>query len=108
MNRIWIASLVALAAVAGVAFAEINADAVKAFEAAHHKMMASMGVKLSGDPDRDFVLMMIPHHEGAIDMAKIELQYGKDPMLRELAQKIVDAQETEIAEMKEWQKKHGM
>lgn len=107
MRSVLIGSLVGALA-AGIALADVNTDATKAYEAAHHKMMAAMGMKLTGDPDKDFVLMMIPHHEGAIDMAKIELQYGKDPKLRELAQKIIDAQETEISEMKEWQKTQGM
>ncbi|MET0744515.1 MAG: DUF305 domain-containing protein [Microvirga sp.] len=74
----------------------------KAFEAASDRMMKSMGVKPTGNPDRDFVSMMIPHHQGAIDMARIELQFGKDPMLRKMAEDIVQAQETEIAEMKRW------
>ena len=46
--------------------------------------------------------MMIPHHQGAIDMAKVELKYGKDPELKKLAQDIIDAQEKEISFMKDW------
>ena len=65
-----------------------------------------MGANMTGDADRDFVGAMIPHHAGAIDMAKIELQYGKDPMLRKLAQDIIAAQEKEIAEMAAWHKAH--
>lgn len=75
----------------------------KANAVAMDKMMKAMATKPTGDPDKDFVTMMLPHHQGAIDMAKVELQYGKDPMLIDLAKGIVAAQEREIAEMKEWQ-----
>jgi len=60
----------------------------------------------TGDADQDFVAMMIPHHQGAIDMARVELKYGKDPMLRRLATDIVSAQEKEIKEMQSWQARH--
>ena len=51
---------------------------------------------MTGDPDHDFAAMMIPHHQGAIDMAKAELLYGKDTVLRRLAQEIIVNQEQEI------------
>jgi uncharacterized protein (DUF305 family) len=54
---------------------------------------------MTGDPDHDFAAMMIPHHQGAIDMAKAELLYGKNPVLRRLAQEIVVTQNSEIAVM---------
>ena len=66
-----------------------------------------MGMPMSGDPDRDFAQMMIPHHQGAIDMARIELESGKDPQLRQMAQKIIEDQEREIAALKEWLAQHG-
>jgi uncharacterized protein (DUF305 family) len=50
---------------------------------------------------------MIPHHAGAIDMAKVEIAFGKDPELKKLAEAIIKAQETEIAQMQEWLKKNG-
>ena len=65
-----------------------------------------MGVPLSGNADRDFVAMMIPHHQGAIDMARVELQYGKDPTLRRMARGIITAQQKEIREMQQWEAKH--
>jgi uncharacterized protein (DUF305 family) len=79
----------------------------KEMETAHKKMMDDMmAMKSAGDPDKDFVMMMIPHHQGAIDMAKVELKYGKDPELRNMAQKIIDAQQQEIDDFKKWQSAH--
>jgi uncharacterized protein (DUF305 family) len=76
-----------------------NADAMKAM---NHAMMAPA----TGNADQDFVAMMLPHHQGAVDMAKIELQYGHDAQLKRLARAIVAAQEKEIAFMRAWQAKH--
>jgi hypothetical protein len=69
-------------------------------EAAMNKMMDGMAAKPTGDVDRDFVAMMTPHHQGAIDMAVIELRYGKNEQLRRIAQEIVVDQMQEIAAMK--------
>ena len=64
------------------------------------RMHADMAVSPSGDPDRDFAAMMIPHHQGAIEMAKAELAYGRDPVLRRLAQGIIVEQAQEIEVMR--------
>ena len=56
----------------------------------------------TGDPDSDFVNMMLPHHQGAIDMAKAQLLYGTDPQIRRLAQEIITDQQSEIALMQLW------
>ena len=69
-------------------------------EAAMTTMMNAMEAKPTGDIDRDFVAMMAPHHQGAIDMAIIELRYGKNEQLRRLAQEIIVSQTQEIAAMK--------
>lgn len=68
--------------------------------AAMDKMMADMDVKPTGDIDADFTAMMIPHHQGAIDMAVAYLRYGTNPQLRRLAQEIVVEQQQEIAAMR--------
>jgi uncharacterized protein (DUF305 family) len=60
----------------------------------------------NGEPDHDFVIMMIPHHQGAIDMAKTLLLYGKDPQMRRLAQEIITDQESEIQLMQLWLNQH--
>ena len=64
------------------------------------RMMAGMKIKPSNDVDRDFVAMMVPHHQGAIDMAEAELSYGHNEPLRGLAQEIIVTQEQEIAVMR--------
>ena len=64
------------------------------------RMDSGMSIRHSGDPDRDFAAMMIPHHQGAIDMAKAELQFGRDPVLRRLAQGIIVEQQQEIELMR--------
>ena len=69
-------------------------------EGAMSKMMADMTIKPTGDVDRDFVAMMVPHHQGAVDMAKAELQYGHNARLRRLAHEIVAKQQQEITVMR--------
>jgi uncharacterized protein (DUF305 family) len=61
---------------------------------------------MTGDADRDFATMMIAHHQGAIDMARVELEHGKDPQMQGMARKIIDDQTREIAELKDWLGKH--
>ena len=72
------------------------------------KMHMAMGaVARSGNSDVDFVRMMIPHHQGAIDMAKTQLLYGKDPQMRRLAQEIITDQQLEIELMQRWLKQQA-
>lgn len=68
-------------------------------KAAMDRMMRAMMVKPTGDVDADFVRTMIPHHQGAIDMAIAELRYGKNKQLRRIAQEIIVEQQQEIAAM---------
>ena len=65
-------------------------------EVMHHGMV---NAKRNGDPDHDFASAMIPHHQGAVDMAKVELLYGRDPVLRRMAQEIIVSQQQEITVM---------
>ncbi len=80
----------------------LDSPAAKAFIAANAKMHKDMTMTFSGDADVDFIKGMLPHHVGAVDMAKIVLQYGKDPEVKKLAEEIIKAQNTEIDFMKTW------
>ena len=94
-------------AVPSVAFAQDNGSADAGYMQAMKSMMdKTHSMKMTGDADKDFVMMMIPHHQAAIEMAKVQLRSGKDPKIKKLAEDIIKAQEKEIAEMKEWQSKH--
>jgi uncharacterized protein (DUF305 family) len=88
---------------------DTGSPATKAYMDAMDRMHGPMmdGVA-NADPDVAFVLGMIPHHQGAIDMAKIVLEYGKDDFTRKLAQEVIAAQETEITAMRDWLKQRGI
>lgn len=119
MKKYLLASAIVLAVAAGAQAqnphaghqmpASSNAAAsTKAYEAANAKMHKDMAIKFSGDADVDFVKGMIPHHQGAIDMARVVLQHGKDAQIRKLAEEVIKAQEGEITMMKDWLKKKGV
>ncbi len=96
----WSLALAAALAATPLAASTPHREFMSANDAAMIKMMADMDIKPSGDVDRDFVNMMIPHHQGGIDMAIAELRYGKNEQLRRLAQEIIVAQQQEIAAMR--------
>lgn len=92
------------AGLAAACWAAFSCTAQEAFLAENHaamdRMMAGMDVRPSGDIDRDFAAMMIPHHQGAIDMAVAELRHGRNEQLRRVAQEIIVEQQQEIAAMR--------
>ena len=84
-----------------------DTPATREFKAAHARMMHNMALPFTGDPDVDFRTHMIPHHQGAIDMARVALRHAKDPWTRQLAEAVIVEQQREIAEMQAWLARHG-
>ena len=85
---------------ARVSAAAPESDFMQANAAVMDRMMAGMAAKPAGDVDIDFVDMMEPHHQGAIEMAELELRYGRNERLRRIAQEIIVDQQQEIAAMR--------
>lgn len=112
---------VALSLCAGTAFAQSSsgmtpgmassgAMSAHGSDAMSQHMMNGMkkmqGMKMSGDPDKDFAMMMKMHHQQALEMAQMELDHGKSPEMKAMAKKIISSQKKEIAEFERWMKAH--
>lgn len=115
MNKIWISALACV--LSGAAWAQTMHEhpaptssstsvSAQAYQESMQRMHADMNIVYSGDADVDFVRGMIPHHQAAVEMAQIQLKYGKDPVLRQLSEEIIAAQAREIKLLQDWLQQH--
>jgi uncharacterized protein (DUF305 family) len=103
-ERIWIAGLFGALSIGAIAQMEPHAMGFMRFmnESMERMDNGMKSAPMNGDVDHDFATMMMPHHQGAIDMAKAELAYGKNPVMRRLAEEIIVDQQSEIQAMQLW------
>lgn len=87
--------------------ASAESPSTQAYMAANDRMHGGMAIAFTGDADVDFIRGMIPHHQGAVEMARIVLEHGQDPEVRKLAEGVIAAQEAEIKWMQDWLKARG-
>jgi len=86
--------------------AAADSPSTAAYRQAMERMHQDMAIDYSGNADADFIRGMIPHHQGAIDMARVVLEHGRDAQVRKLAEEIIKAQEAEIGMMQQWLREH--
>ena len=94
-----IAAAQSMGSMNGMHMSRSDTQMMQAMQAMNVQMRA---LKLSGNTDRDFMLMMIPHHRAAVAMAQVELRYGKSEQVKSLARNIISDQRKEISQMKNW------
>ncbi len=108
MKRKWIFAGLLCAAAAYAQMSQLNDNFMQRMSANMTRMDRCMATApMNGNVDHAFATMMLPHHQGAIDMAKAELSYGKDPVMRRLAQEIIVDQQSEIDAMNLWLEKNA-
>jgi uncharacterized protein (DUF305 family) len=107
MSRFTLSLALATAIALPVLAQTADAPSTRAYQKVMDAMMAGMMVPFTGNADIDFIKGMVPHHQGAVDNARIVLQYGTDPEVRKFAESVIAAQEAEIIWMNEWLAKNG-